>query len=565
MGQGAAVKNWRGPNERTSQGRRRLVMVAGTAAATSSLAAIGCRPATPSLPVGGFVASAMADGHRWRDGKDWASASAPAGRPRRVDVVIAGGGVAGLAAARALRMRGREDVVVLEAEDRLGGNARSTTLGAWSCPLGAHYLPVPALHDEDLLALCDELGLARHQGSRWVWNERHLCHSPQERLFFRGTWQEGLLPAQGLPAAAQDQFGRFARTVESARQLADWRIPVLNRPLAGMQLSLNAINFDDWLGQLGFDDPHLRWYLDYCCRDDYGAGTATVSALAGVAYFASRHGFAHPDTGSGSDGASGSESAGVFTWPEGNAWLVQRLARHLAPERVLASHLVTRVEVERDGVRVDAVDLRSGEPQRWLARACVLALPMHVARRVLVSPPQALLEAARDTQHSAWVLVNLHLREALADRPGAAPAWDNVVFGGRGLGYVDAAHQSLRAARGAGVITWYAALGASVQARQILQSAGWAHWYQMALDDLKAPHPELPDLVRDVSVARHGHAMAVPVPNALGTAARQALHPDTMRTMQPRSRLWFAHSDIAGYSVFEEAFALGHRAGMGIA
>jgi hypothetical protein len=24
---------------------------------------------------------------------------------------------------------------------------------------------------------------------RWEYEERNLCHSPQERLFFRGEWQ----------------------------------------------------------------------------------------------------------------------------------------------------------------------------------------------------------------------------------------------------------------------------------------------------------------------------------------------------------------------------------------
>ena len=48
--------------------------------------------------------------------------------------------------------------------------------------------------------------------------------------------------------------------------------------------------------------PHLRWYLDYCCRDDYGAGAAQVSAWAGLHYFASRHGFHAP--GDDDDAAS---------------------------------------------------------------------------------------------------------------------------------------------------------------------------------------------------------------------------------------------------------------------
>jgi hypothetical protein len=58
-----------------------------------------------------------------------------------------------------------------------------------------------------------------------------------------------------------------------------------------------------------------------------------------------------------------------------------------------------------------------------------------------------------------------------------------------------------------------------------------------------------------IDVARYGHAMAIPVP---GTLAQQAMGvPQT-------ARLAFAHSDWAGYSIFEEAFTSGHKAGLGL-
>ena len=53
------------------------------------------------------------------------------------------GGVAGLAAARALRLQGQNDFALLELEDSAGGNARGGTVGGIACPLGAHYLPLP--------------------------------------------------------------------------------------------------------------------------------------------------------------------------------------------------------------------------------------------------------------------------------------------------------------------------------------------------------------------------------------------------------------------------------------
>ena len=40
-----------------------------------------------------------------------------------------------------------------------------------------------------------------------------------------------------------------------------------------------------WLETQGLTAPRLRWYLDYCCRDDYGALADTVSVGAGLHHF----------------------------------------------------------------------------------------------------------------------------------------------------------------------------------------------------------------------------------------------------------------------------------------
>ena len=51
--------------------------------------------------------------------------------------------------------------------------------------------------------------------------------------------------------------------------------------------------------------------------------------------------------------------------------------------------------------------------------------------------------------------------------------------------------------------------------------------------------------------------MSVPVPGIRASAALQALQ--GQQTMHPRIK--FAHSDLSGYSVFEEAFSHGHLQG----
>jgi predicted NAD/FAD-dependent oxidoreductase len=552
--------------------QRRQFLTAGVGTAW---AAAGCKAPDPFAHItGGFSGVQPERGHQMRDlsqpGKTW---PVPA-KTFKTRVLIAGGGVAGLAAARALRLQGMDDFALLELEDAAGGNSRAGTLGGINCPLGAHYLPLPGDDAPEVQDLLEELGLRTRVAGRWQYDERHLCHSPQERLFFNGEWQDGLLPLNGVEADTLAQYQRFAKLVEQAQGAARWSVPVRNMPLAPVLSRLSAITFEAYLTQNGLLDPHLRWYLDYCCRDDYGAGIATVSAWAGIHYFASRHGFHAP-------GTEGLEHEGLLTWPEGNAWLTQRMAKPLG-ERLHTGRVVLRIASAKHGVEVDAFNTATLTMERWQAEQVVVALPVFVAARVVQNAPEFLRQAARQVVYAPWLVANIHLDRALHDRPGPAPSWDNVLYGGPdsgiGLGYVDATHQNLRALPGPTVLTHYRALGdveggASV-GRKLLMDKPWGSWRDAILAELSTAHPDLAAKATRMDITRYGHAMAIPVPSANGKIGMQppSVMTNTLsKTKQTQGRyparavlawerLRFAHSDWAGYSVFEEAFTAGHTA-----
>jgi predicted NAD/FAD-dependent oxidoreductase len=577
---------------------RRELLQAGAAAA---LVAACSPPADPTAPLdlsrvqGGFVGPDPQRGHTLvRDAAQAASASsarsAP-GRVRRVHTLIAGGGVAGLAAARGLMQHGQHDFALLELEDEAGGNARAGALQGLACPWGAHYLPVPGPDNPDLQALLAELGLLhRDAAGRWQPDERHLVHSPQERLWFNGQWQSGLLPLHGVGPATLDQYRRFGEQVRQVQQAAraqglPFQVPFVghwighwvgrsmpNSASAQVHIELDALFFDEWLARQGLTDPHLRWYLDYACRDEYGAGLAQVSAWAGLHYFAARHGFALPG-----DGAAGGADTGatVFTWPEGNAFVVRRMATPLG-ERLHTGWAVQRVAQTPQGVAVDAQHAPSGERVRWLAQQVVLALPAQVLTRVLDGDAwpaaQRLRAQAARVRHAAWVVTNLHLRQPLADRGGAAPSWDNVAYRPEavgqtsgGLGYVDASHQALyRAPQAPTVLTHYRALGTGLDVRRQVLAQPWTHWVALAVAEWRDAHPDLPGLVTHASVARHGHGMGVAYPGFLkeiGLPRFLQKREQLSKSKHSADALFWAHSDASGMSTFEEAFAQGMAAG----
>lgn len=552
MGTGA-LNSPRGLNRRDG-----LKALAGAGLATASAAWLaGCGDQTAAAPTtrilhdlpGGWVGAAAERGHRLRVSR---SGDLPASAvQRRARVLIVGAGVAGLAAARALLRAGVDDVHLLELEDVAGGNARGHVMGGLACPLGAHYLPLPGADAPEIQALLEELGLARFEFGRWVFDERHLCHSPQERLYMEGAWHEGLLPPAEPGSSTQQQYRRFAAQVAQIRRDMQFAMPSLPVPWTGPHAALESTTFAAWLQRHGLDDARLRWYLDYCCRDDYGAGLDTVSAWAGLHYFASRHGFHAP-------GDEDAPREAVLTWPEGNAWLTRRLAAPLQ-DRLHLGRTVLRVSAGRHAVQVQAWDENAGHAGRmetWTAPQVVLALPLFVAARLLDSAPPALVQAAAAARHAPWLVANLSTSAPLLQRVGFPPAWDNVAFGAPSLGYVDAMHQGLHPLPGPTVLTAYWALPESE--RPALLNADWRVWARRVIDDLASLHPDLPHKLQRIDLMRYGHAMRIPLPGTRTAAAQQALG-------HLPGRVQLAHADLAGYSVFEEAYAVGTRAGLSLA
>jgi monoamine oxidase len=509
--------------------------------AAASLAA--CSPRDNAAWTGGWVGDAPVRGHRIRDAQ---ALPAPA-EQLRTDIAIVGGGIAGLAAARAARRAGIEDIALFELHDSAGGNSRGHELGGTPCPLGAHYLPLPTPDAREVSEWLNEIGLLRSVSGRTVADERHLCHSPQERLFFDGAWHEGLLPPSDGNAPTLAQYRRFAQRVTQTRRDLAFALPTRRAAWGSGHAALDATTFAQWLNTEQLDDARLRWYLDYCCRDDYGAGADIVSAWAGLHYFASRHGFHAPgDT-------DDAERDAVLTWPQGNAWLVQQLATPLG-DRLHGACIVQRIHAERHGVTIDLWNEREQRSERWSAAQAIVATPLFVAARIVESPPNALRQAAATLRYAPWLVANLRLREPLLERTGVPLAWDNVVYGSSGLGYVNARHQSLQAAPSATVLTAYRTV--AMDQRAALLEQPWQHWARTVIDDLSATHPDLPHKLAHIDLTRHGHAMSVPLPGVRGSAALKALAEGT-----DTSRLHWAHGDLAGYSVFEEAFTAGNAAG----
>ncbi len=508
---------------------RRRDFLAATASA-AALAACGSK-AAPPLPPGMLGGANDALGHRLRQ-PDFP----PPTETRKLSVAIVGGGIAGLSAAWKLARSGCDDFLLLEMEREPGGNSRAGRNEVSAYPLGAHYLPLPPREARATRALLAELGVLQGDpdAAHPAYDEKYLCHAPQERLYINGYWQEGLWPTLGVPAAERDQYARFQEQVEQLRRRRDgagrrpFALPLALSSRDPKLLALDRSNFRDWLLAQGYTAPGLHWLADYACRDDYGTSAAQTSAWAGLHYFACRDG-----------------EGQVLTAPEGNAWLARGLAR-AAAGRVLPEALVFRVEQGKQDSRIDVYLAAERRSIRILARELIWAAPLFLVPRVFTAPPRQWLEALQGTEYAPWAVATLTLSEAPGTRAGQPLAWDNVLHDSAALGYVVATHQQLRYAPGPTVISWYRALHEESASRPRRLSWSREDWAREVLDDLSRPHPEIRELATQLDVHRHAHAMVRPLPGRLWGGARQVFEPG-------RAGLQFAHADVSGLSLFEEA------------
>ena len=498
----------------------------------------GCSRRAPRRIQGSIVGGAHARGHRLRE--------AVTGSPEaweRASVVIAGAGVAGLSAAWALDRAGLSDWVVLELEDVAGGTARGGVGPVTPYPWGAHYVPVPDPENRPLVALLEEAGAvaSRDAAGAPVYAEDVLCRDPQERLFVRGEWYEGLYPRVAAPRRDLDELHAFEEDMRrwaARRDAAGRRAFDLPRARGadGPELrGLDAISMDRYLRDRGWSSERLRWFVEYGCRDDFGATLAQTSAWAGIHYFAARLG----ESGHGAD---------FLTWPEGNGRLVATLATR-AGGRLRPGSLVTRITPRKDGVEIVYRDERDGRLRGLRADHAVCALPSFLTGRVVEGAPRP----APPPEYGAWMVANLTLRDRPETR-GFPTAWDNVLYGSPSLGYVVATHQTGRD-HGPTVYTYYLPLldDDPRAARQRLLETPWERWVEIVLDDLAPAHGGLRELVERVDVYLWGHAMVRPRPGTMWSDALAA-------SAVPVGRLHFAHTDLSGMALFEEALHHGVRA-----
>lgn len=408
------------------------------------------------------------------------------GEVLKTDYLIAGGGLAGLSAAYMLR---NEEFLLCELSSRPGG----TSSGGMhqNIPLchGAHYeLSYPDHYGKEGLDLLSELKIIQYDPFSNCWNftdKQYLIPKHRESQ----TYAHGVMRQDVLPDGPQKQV--FIDLVTSFYG----KMPMPTRLIDEQYDPLNHVSFLNWIcAQYDFSPDFIEG-LDYHMKDDYGADAATVSALAGIHYFACRPYYVRP--------------VELFSPPEGNSYFVNRLLTQLPEKSVLTGHLVKQISESADGFNVEIIDIKNKTIKTIECARIIYAGNKH-ALKYIYPPDYPVFESV---EYAPWVVMNMVLKKNWKGRA----FWQNEIISKDKslLGFVDSEAQ-FKPGSEKRVVTFYYCFKPEERPMMSLLSEKQDAFIDQTVSYMESYFGiSLKNPIEKVFIKQMGHAMPIPSPGYL--------------------------------------------------
>lgn len=457
------------------------------------------------------------------------------------DYVIIGSGITGLSAGRQLNKRGKSNYIILELENSTGGNSNYKQNIHSKYPIAAHYLPLPNIEDKELLSFLEESDIITHfENDLPVFNENYMCYDPKERLFIKNNWQEDLIPKYSISLNTEKEINRFFSLMNEFKSSKDtlgkyhFFLPICNASSENKYHYLDEITMKEWMLNNKFTDKDLWTYIDYCCKDDFGIGIDFISAWAGIFYFAARK-------------HNSSQSDAVLTWPEGNGKL-KDLLEQFSKEKIKTQQLVYSIEKKDAFVSVYTFNSKENKSILYKAKKVICCTPQYITKYLIKEKAKF-----KSFEYSPWFTATITFKKDVIFNDNLPLCWDNVIHEGKGLGYIYNQHQTYNQIINHKVITFYYAFSGSdsTKERKKLYQMSEEKLKEIIFSDLTIAHPLIENDILEIDIFKIGHGMISPRPGFIFGNEKQEAKKSINQL------IYFAHSDLSGISVFEEAFHQG--------
>ena len=475
----------------------------------------------------------------------------PETHPELHDVIVVGGGIAGLTVTYMLRDR---DVLLFEAAPETGGVSKSERWQGIEYSIGAAYIidPDPNSADARELAgfkLLEALDLRKRgedltkdrslrrrlsgEDSHTVFSNRRVIPEPQVYTAANRRFFEHVLDSDNYPGVPPEN----PALVEALDRISFRRF-LLNQAL---QRKI--------YGRAAGAIPPLGWEaIEYYCWGAFGTTAEETSAYHGLNFFAAEFG-------------------DVLVYPGGNAFIAERLTERIrrdAPGAIRTGMWTLRVEKSAGGLSVTS--WADGKLHAHRARSVVFSAPLFLAPIIIPSLPESQRSAIETFSYRSYVVANLLLRRPASrifSHPSFRNGYELTRVHGIDVARTPAEEISNKKIYSDAILADFPSPHPTHAVLTVYRpypyEAGASNLLDLSYEDMEAeirrevlagfaPHGLRASDIEGVRLTRWGHPMIVTRPGQMADGTLRA-------ATQPQPGLYFAHTDVNGAPAYENALA----------
>ena len=453
------------------------------------------------------------------------------------DIVIVGGGLAGLASAYTLKDK---KVLMLEGNPRLGGNARVEKYKNTYMSLGSAYVTVP--EENGLIdKYFKEIGV--HSKFRKIPQGKHP-------VLFKGEFVDQFWYGATDPKNA-DQFQTVYNRLSEIYENSYPELPLI----PGLDIDRDALNkldnltLEQWVkAEFGSIHPHIEEYFHQYCWSSFSTGYDEISAAQFLNFFTS-------------------DLAGIQALPGGNGMIAAATLSKMNNSNLTINSNAFVVDVQEtdQGVYICYHDQHK-KLKAVKADKCIFAGPKLVAKHIISGLSKIQKDAMDDMIYHAYLVANVLFKNHLEPKHydvysliGEIPTSEYRDSRDRVFSDITYAHWANAGEAENSAVTLYLPLPYAM-AQQFLFSDGVYEKYvgriQNALDPFLEKNGKTWDDVEGVRLTRYGHSVAVAKKGAIASGLLERAHSSI------NNKIFFANQDNWANPCFETSYAVGTLAGL---